>query len=278
MSLKLAVLKNATHGDTTFYTGDDERDVQHLSNCTLLCRRTFDGLDNVEIRIVEDPQAEFYLLSHAVCDKYSFGNKGQNNPPIIGQNVTLGPGVVLGDGVVLEDDVVIGPNTVIYSKSRIGRGTSIDANCTIGGAGMMWVWHQDRKLYLKLLGGVRIGNDCVIGANTSVVRGNAKENTTIEDSVCLAPGCCIGHGCVIGKDSHLANNVTLGGGVKIGCKNFLGSSATILPKVVTEGPDIVLAAGATLTKSISEEGVYVGNPAKRLKSATGALAGIPRRG
>ena len=60
MSLKLAVLKNATSGDTTFYTGDDERDVQHLSNCTLLCRRTFDGLDNVEIRVVEDPQAEFY--------------------------------------------------------------------------------------------------------------------------------------------------------------------------------------------------------------------------
>lgn len=273
--MKLSVLNSAGPGTITYYVGDNPEHVAHLSHCILYCKQHFEGLQNVEQRIVEDPQIEFYKLSHEIEDPYSFENI-EVDPPVLGKGVKLSPGVVLGRGVIIEDDVHIGPNTVIYAKTKIGRGTRIDANCSIGTGGMMWVWHEGRKLYLQQLGGVSIGEDCIIGSNCAIVRGSANETTVLEDRVNLAPGCCIGHGTFIGENTHFANNVTLGGSVYIAPNNFIGSAATINPRVRITEEDVILGAGATLTKSIQEEGVYVGNPAKRLKSTRGKMSGVPQ--
>jgi UDP-3-O-[3-hydroxymyristoyl] glucosamine N-acyltransferase len=258
----------------TYYVGDNYEHIKHLKNCILHCKQIFDGLENVEQIINEDPQLEFYKLSHMVEDEYTFHPNGGIYHT--GEGCDIHPSAVIGDGVVIGDNVTIGPNTTIYAKTTIGNGTRIDSNCSIGTEGMMWVWNGDSKVFLKQLGGVKIGENCIIGSNTSIVRGSANEYTILEDGVNMAPGCCIGHGTFIGRNTHFANNITIGGSVKISAYNFIGSAATITPRVSINAEDVVLGAGSLLNKDVDNSGVYVGFPARKVKEVEGKLNGIPK--
>jgi UDP-3-O-[3-hydroxymyristoyl] glucosamine N-acyltransferase len=270
--MNLSILKNAKNGFTTYYVGHDISHVKHLSNCTLYCKQYFDELQNVEQIIVENPQLEFYKLSNTLNDEYTFHQK---NNYIIGVNCNIHPTVIIGDGVIIGDNVTIGPNSVIYSKTEIDDNTRIDANCTIGSEGMMWVWDGPEKVFLKQLGGVKIGKNCIIGSNSVIVRGSANENTILEDGVNLAPVCAIGHGTYLGKNVHFANNISVGGGVYIEEFNFVGCGATINPGIKITVSDVLIGGGAVVVKNIEDSGVYVGTPAKRIKSSSGKLKGIP---
>jgi acetyltransferase-like isoleucine patch superfamily enzyme len=48
---------------------------------------------------------------------------------------------------------------------------------------------------------------------------------------------------------------------KIGDNVSIGSNVTILPVCICD--NVVIGAGAVVTKDITETGVYVGNPAKK---------------
>jgi UDP-3-O-[3-hydroxymyristoyl] glucosamine N-acyltransferase len=272
----LSVLKNAEVGCITYYIGTNVEHIKHLKSCTLYCHQHFDIDTSVNQIIVDDAQLEFYKLSNKVDFPYGFKKDVWGNYIYTsGKNCDIHPTAVIGEGVVIGDDVTIGPNSVIYSKTQIGNGTRIDSNVTIGTEGMMWVWDGNTKVFLRQLGGVKIGENCIIGSNSAIVRGSANEYTIIEDGVNMAPGCCIGHGTFIGKNSHLANNVTTGGSSYINEYTFIGGSVTIRPGTIISISDVILGTGCVLTSNILESGVYVGIPAKKIKEPIGKLSGIP---
>ena len=271
--MKLSVLKNAVEGTTTYYVGDDIEHIKHLSNCTLITKKKFDGLDNVEQIITENPQLYFYKLSHEVPNEYTFdGNY------TIGNNCNIHTSVVIGDNVVIGDGVTIGPNTVVYSKTSISDNTSIGANVTIGASGMMWVWDRNTRVFLKQLGGVYIGENSIIGSNSVIVRGSANEVTTINQNVNMAPGCCIGHGTYVEENVHFANNITIGGSVYISSNNFLSGGCIINPGVQIKSQNVVIGAGCVVNNDINTTGVYVGVPAKKIKDVEDNMKGIPKWG
>lgn len=268
--MKLSILKNASSGNTTYYVGDDYEHIKHLKDCILYTKKKFNKLESVTQIVVANPQLEFYKLSNEIEDEYTFHGKFK-----VGKNCEIHKSCIIGDGVVIGNNVKIGPNTVIYSKSKIGDNTTIGANTTIGCEGMMWVWDQGDKVFLKLLGGVEIHDNVVIGSNCAIVRGSANENTIIQNQVNLAPGCNIGHGTFIGEKTHLANNVSTGGSSYIFSKCFLGSGVIISAGKKIEVSNCILGAGSVLVSNIKEEGVYVGNPAKKIKNIGNKLSGIP---
>jgi acetyltransferase-like isoleucine patch superfamily enzyme len=49
----------------------------------------------------------------------------------------------------------------------------------------------------------------------------------------------------------------------IGNRVYIGSNATLLPVRICD--DVVIGAGAVVTKHITEPGTYAGNPARRIK-------------
>ena len=267
----LSILKNSKEGSITYYVGDDPSLISHLSNSTLYCKKKFEGLDNVKQIIVEDPQLEFYKLSHKVDFSYTF--KGSYTK---GNNCDIHPSTIIGDGVDIGDNVTIGPNSVIYSKTKIKNNVRIDANCTIGTEGMMWVWDKDKKVYLRQLGGVVIEDNVIICSGCVIVRGSANEVTHIGEGSNLAPNCAIGHGTYIGKQAHLANHISTGGSSYISDYNFLGSGVIVSAGVKLLVNDIILGAGAVASKNISIAGVYVGTPAKFIKTPRGKLSGMPK--
>ena len=279
----LSVLSNAGDGAITYYVGENEEDVKHLENCTLLCRQSFSPkLQNVQLIRSQNPQLEFYKLSEKYKKDYLEERELEfitgyylHKDAVIGKNVTIGKGCVIGK-CVIEDDVKIHPNVVVYAETKIMSDVVIEANTVIGAEGVMWVWDNEDRVYLHQVGGVIIEKHCKIGSNVTIVRGSANENTIIGEGTCMAHGTLVGHGCIIGKNNHFANNVSLGGGVKI-CDNCFFSSGVVLSAGCTIQEIILVGSGGVLNGNITKSGVYVGVPAKWLKPYNGKLSGVPLR-
>ena len=123
--------------------------------------------------------------------------------------------------------------------------------------------------------GCKIGNDCFIGPfveiQKDVVIGDhckIQSHSFICELVKIGNQCFIAHGVMFINDLFQAGGPAGGDKTKwkstiIGNKVSIGSNATILPVNITN--DVVIGAGAVVTKDITEPGVYAGNPARRIK-------------
>lgn len=74
----------------------------------------------------------------------------------------------------------------------------------------------------------------------------------------------VGHESVIGNTVFIAHAVSISGACKIGDGTFVGTNATILPRI-SIGKWCIIGAGAVVTKDIPDYTVVVGNPARKLK-------------
>lgn len=89
--------------------------------------------------------------------------------------------------------------------------------------------------------------------------------TKIEFGAIINTGAIIEHECEIGNFAHIAPGAVLAGNVKIGNRTFIGANA-VVKQGITITDDVTIGAGAVVVQDIKEAGVYVGNPARKLKS------------
>lgn len=76
-------------------------------------------------------------------------------------------------------------------------------------------------------------------------------------------GAVIEHGSVIGNHTHISTGAYVNGDCRIGARVFIGSSA-VISNGITVGNDIVIGAGAVVIRSLTQPGVYAGNPARKI--------------
>lgn len=227
-----------------------------------------------------DPQLVYYkIIRHYFADDTSSGlsSKAEIHPEAeISEGVSIESFCKIGRCKIGKGSS-IGSNSVIHDNTEIGENTAIAAGSVIGASGLAWVWddEDDNRVILPQLGDVSIGNNCILGANSIVVRGSLNESTHIGDFSMMAPGCRLGHGTQIGVHVHLANNVVTAGNVSIGDSAFIGSSAVFRPGVKIHKNTIV-AAGAVVVKNTSKPGLtLIGVPAKETKTKE-KPSGMPR--
>jgi len=129
---------------------------------------------------------------------------------------------------------------------------------------------EPSNLYECTLGdNVFVGPFCEIQKGVSVgARTKVQSHSFICELVSIGEDCFIGHGVMFINDTFSDGGPAGGDASKwkstrIGNRVSIGSNATMLPVTVCD--DVVIGAGAVVTKDISEPGTYVGNPAKRLK-------------
>jgi acetyltransferase-like isoleucine patch superfamily enzyme len=127
--------------------------------------------------------------------------------------------------------------------------------------------------------GCSIGNDSFVGPFVEIQKNvTIGEHTKIQshsficELVSIGDECFIGHGVTFINDlfsegSPANGNKDLWKNTKIGNNVSIGSNATILPIEICD--HVVIGAGAVVTKNIVESGVYVGNPAKKIKEISG---------
>ena len=112
--------------------------------------------------------------------------------------------------------------------------------------------------FVEIQKNVTIGNDCKIQSHSFIC-----ELVTIGDN------CFIGHGVMFVNDLFKEGKPAGGDKLKwkatfVGNNVSIGSNATILP--VSVGDNVVIAAGAVVTKNIPKNSVVAGNPAKIIKT------------
>jgi len=106
---------------------------------------------------------------------------------------------------------------------------------------------------------VEIQSDVYIGKRTRI-----QSHSFICSNVKIGEDCFIGHGVMFTNDKFVDRKLSKNFlPTRLGNKVYVGSNATILPVSICD--DVVIGAGAVVTKNIVEPGTYVGNPAKRLK-------------
>ena len=129
---------------------------------------------------------------------------------------------------------------------------------------------EPSNLYECTLGdNVFVGPFCEIQKGVSVgARTKVQSHSFICELVSIGEDSFIGHGVMFINDTFSDGGPAGGDASKwkstrIGNRVSIGSNATMLPVTVCD--DVVIGAGAVVTKDITEPGTYVGNPAKRLK-------------
>lgn len=111
---------------------------------------------------------------------------------------------------------------------------------------------------------VEIQSDVQIGARTKI-----QSHSFICSLVTIGEDCFVGHGVMFVNDSFSSGGPASGDRSKwletsVGSRVSIGSNATILPITICD--DVVIGAGAVVTKDIFESGVYYGNPAKKMRN------------
>ncbi|MBY3219213.1 MULTISPECIES: acyltransferase [Rhizobium] len=119
-----------------------------------------------------------------------------------------------------------------------------------------------------------LADDCFVGPFVEIQKGvKIGPRTKIQSHSFICELVEIGEDCFIGHGVFFVNDVFSGGGpargnrelwkeTRIGNRVSIGSNATVLPVQICD--DVVIGAGAVVTRDITISGTYAGNPARPL--------------
>jgi acetyltransferase-like isoleucine patch superfamily enzyme len=122
--------------------------------------------------------------------------------------------------------------------------------------------------------GCDIGDETFIGPFVEIQKGASigkrcriQSHSFICDLVTIGDDCFISHGAMFINDPFVtggpAGKPQLWRPTKLGNRVSIGTNATILPVSICD--QVVIGAGAVVTKDITVSGIYAGNPAHLLR-------------
>lgn len=173
----------------------------------------------------------------------------------LGENCRILSGSVIGENCVLGDECVLYPSVVLYPKTVLGNRVMIHANSVIGADGFGNARTKDKTWYkIPQIGGVVIGDDTEIGANSNIDRG-ALGNTEIGSGCRIDNQVQIGHNCVIGNHTAIAACTGISGSTKIGNYCIIGGAAMFVGHIEI-ADHTVIGGGTAVTRSIDKPDFY----------------------
>ncbi len=172
----------------------------------------------------------------------------------IAAGATIGAGCVIGEDCIVGEDCDIGPRVTLVRRIRLGRRVLVHPGAVLGADGFGLAMEGGRWLKVPQLGGVAVGDDCEIGANTTIDRG-ALDDTVLEEDVRLDNQIQIGHNAHIGAHTAMAGCSAVAGSARIGRYCLIGGGAGVLGHL--ELCDrVIVTAMSLVTHSIREPGEY----------------------
>lgn len=148
---------------------------------------------------------------------------------------------------------------------------------TLRSAGIVDVAFGERVTVVQPanLYGCKLGDDVFVGPfveiQKSVTIGNRcriQSHAFVCELVTIGDDCFISHGAkfvndVFSKGGPARGDKSLWRSTTIGDRVSIGTNATVLPVRICD--DVVVGAGAVVTKDLTEPGIYAGNPARLLR-------------
>ncbi|WP_051188651.1 UDP-3-O-(3-hydroxymyristoyl)glucosamine N-acyltransferase [Proteocatella sphenisci] len=182
----------------------------------------------------------------------------------IGNDVCIGHNCFISSNVSIGDNVVIKNNVVIEGEVTIGDNTVVSSGVIIGSEGYGYFKNSDGKnIKVPHLGGVIIGQDVEIGANTCIDRGTLA-NTIIGNNVKIDNLCHIAHNVILKDNVSIVALSMIAGSVRIGENAYIAPSSSIMNQI-TIGENSVVGMGAVVINEVEDNSVVAGVPAKVIR-------------
>ena len=175
---------------------------------------------------------------------------------VVGARSFIGPHCQLDEGVVLAEDVRLVARVTLCRGVQLGARVVVHPGVVIGSDGFGFASERGAWLKVPQVGGVRIGADVEIGANTTIDRG-AIEDTVLEEGVKLDNLIQVGHNVRIGAHSALAACVGISGSTTIGKRCMIGGAVGIVGHL-SIADDVVITGFSMVSHPITQPGVYSG--------------------
>jgi UDP-3-O-[3-hydroxymyristoyl] glucosamine N-acyltransferase len=273
-------LNDATSNDLSFCLGSGEEWISPIMDSNagiILCKYSMREVISSEyldkqLIFVSNPRLAFMQVA-----KYATKNKkmsGISPTAVISERSRIGKNCYIGNFTTIGEDCYIGDNTVINDKvtilqnTKIGKNSLIEPSVTIGADGFGFERYPDSLVLERFphFGGVIIGDDVEICANTSVARGSLS-NTVIGKGTKVDALVHIAHNVQIGNNCEITAGSIIGGSVIIGNNCWLGLNCTLKNKTKV-GNNSIVACGATVINNVVDEDIVAGVPAVSIKSKT----------
>jgi len=274
----VATLEEAGSGQITFLANSKYRKfLQQTKASALLIKAEDLEFCPVAALVVKDPYVAFAKVAQ-LLDSTPAAAVGLHPTAIVDSSARIDPSAKLGPYVVVAKDAVIAAGVEIGAGSYIGEGAQIGAGCkiwpkvsiyhrvqlgqrcivhsgaVIGADGFGFANERGQWLKIPQVGTVIVGDDCEIGANTTIDRG-AIGDTLIGYNVILDNQVQIAHNVQIGDHSCIAGCTVVAGSTKIGKYCVIGGACAITGHI--EICDAVQITGMSMiTKAITEKGIY----------------------
>jgi UDP-3-O-[3-hydroxymyristoyl] glucosamine N-acyltransferase len=175
---------------------------------------------------------------------------------VIGDKVELGAHCFIGRGATLGSACRLAPRVTVQHGCHLGERAIVHSGVVIGADGFGFAASAEGAVKIEQLGGVRIGHDVEIGANTCIDRG-ALDDTVIGDGVKLDNLIQIGHNCRIGNHTAVQGCAGIAGSTVIGSRCIIGGAAMLMGHLsIADG--VVITPGSAVTRSIRQPGTYSG--------------------
>ncbi|WP_337056345.1 UDP-3-O-(3-hydroxymyristoyl)glucosamine N-acyltransferase [Pseudomonas sp. USHLN015] len=172
----------------------------------------------------------------------------------VGAGVTIGAYSVVGARSVIGEGGWLAPRVTLYHDVRIGKRVVIQSGAVIGGEGFGFANEKGVWQKIAQIGGVTLGDDVEVGANTTIDRG-ALADTLIGNGVKLDNQIMIAHNVQVGDNTAMAGCVGISGSTKIGRNCMIAGGVGMVGHI--EVCDGVFVTGMTMvTRSITEPGAY----------------------
>ena len=179
---------------------------------------------------------------------------------VIGDRTKIFPGVFIGPGVSLGDDCVINANVSIGQGTKIGNRAIIHFGACMGADGFGFIQQGDENVKVPQMGGIRIGDDVEIGANSTIDRATLGD-TIIGSGTKIDNLVQVGHNCKIGKNCILVAHAGLAGSTVLGDNVIVAARAGTMDHI-TIGDKSVIGAMAGVRKDLPPGSKVIGYPAE----------------
>jgi len=246
-----------------------EADAAEYAGTALIARDPYVAYAKIAALFEPVSAAPVGIHPSAVVDPSAQVDPGASVGPhvSIGARSLIGAGATIGAGSVIGEDCVVGEGSrlvarvTLVTRVRLGARVTIHPGAVLGSEGFGLAMDAGRWINVPQLGGVVVGDDCDIGANTTIDRG-ALDDTMLAEGVRLDNLIQIGHNVRIGAHTAIAGCVGIAGSTKI------GSYCLLAGKVGVAGhleicDKVVVHAMTMVSASITEPGEYsAGIPAQ----------------
>jgi UDP-3-O-[3-hydroxymyristoyl] glucosamine N-acyltransferase len=198
---------------------------------------------------------------------------------VIGERSRIGANSVIGTEVRIGADCSIAPNVTIYPGVQLGNCVTVHSGAVLGSDGFGYVRDHASGSYIKFpqIGGLEIGDDVEIGANTTIDRG-ALDVTVIGRGTKLDNLVHVGHNVRIGEDVVIAAQTGISGSAVVEDEAVIAGQVGIADHVqIGKGTILGAQCGVPSNKVIRGQGVvFWGTPARPIRQYLKELAVLAR--